>query len=73
MGIAMDDDERRQLRRNIEWMRVEPGVKLLTERAKLALIVLAICFALGMIDWMWPNAIRQALQPLKMLVSTLGF
>jgi hypothetical protein len=68
---AMNDDKQRQ--RNIEWMRVQPGVLMLIERAKLALILLAIAFALSVIEWVWPNAIRQALEPLKMLVSTLGF
>jgi hypothetical protein len=68
---AMNDDKQRQL--NIEWMRIQPGVLMPIERAKLALILLAIAFALSVIEWVWPNAIRQALEPLKMLVSTLGF
>jgi hypothetical protein len=59
--------------RNIEWVRLQPGVQLLTKRAKLVLILIAVLFALEVIDWAWPNAIRQALQPVKMLVSALGF
>jgi hypothetical protein len=69
----MDNEERRQRQRNIEWMRVQPGVHLLIKRAKLALILLSIAFALSATEWAWPNAIRQALEPVKMLVSTLGF
>jgi hypothetical protein len=69
----MDDREQYQRKRNIEWVRIQPGVQLLTERAKLAAILLVIVFVLSVIDWVWPNAIRQALEPLKMLVRALGF
>jgi hypothetical protein len=69
----MDDRERYQRDRNIEWVRMQPGVQLLTGRAKLAAILLAIVFVLSVIDWVWPNAIRQALMPSARLVVALGF
>jgi hypothetical protein len=52
---------------------IQSGVQLLIKRAKLAAILLAIVFALKVIEWTWPTAIPQALQPLKRLVSALGF
>lgn len=60
----MDDRERHEL--------IHAGKQLLIRRAKLAAIVLPLVFALQVIDWVWPDATRQALAPLKMLVSTLG-
>jgi hypothetical protein len=47
---------------------VQP-VQLLFERAKVALIMLVIAVTLVVVNWAWPNAIRQALEPLKMLVG----
>jgi hypothetical protein len=46
---------------------------LLNGRAKLALILVVIALVLSVIDWAWPNAIRQALQPVFVLVSARGF
>jgi hypothetical protein len=65
----MHDREQYQRDRNIEWARQQ----LLFRRAKLALILIAIVFALDVVDWAWPNTIKQALQPLKALFSALGF
>jgi hypothetical protein len=48
-------------------------VQLLFERAKLTLIMLVIAVAPSVVNWAWPNAIRQALEPLKMLVGAIGF
>jgi hypothetical protein len=45
----MDDRERYQRERNIGWVRMQRGVQLLTERAKLAklaAILLVIIFAI---------------------------
>jgi hypothetical protein len=72
-GAAMDDRERRERDRNIAWMRIQPGVQLMFQRAKLALIVLTMAFVLSVIKWAWPEAIRQALMPLAKLVVALGF
>jgi hypothetical protein len=60
----MDDRERNE--------HIQAGKQLLIRRAKLAAIVLPLVFALEVIDWAWPNAVRQALAPLKMLVGALG-
>jgi hypothetical protein len=51
---------------------MQPAVKLLFERARLVAIMLAMAFALAVVNWAWPNAIRQALAPLKVLIRTLG-
>jgi hypothetical protein len=69
----MDDRERQERKRNIEWARVQPYVQLLFKRAKLALILIAIAFALKVIEWVWPSAIKQAIMPLAKLVVALGF
>ena len=69
----MDYHERYERDRNIEWVRMQPGAQLLIERSKLVLILLVILFALIVIEWVWPNAIKQALMPLAKLVVALGF
>ncbi len=61
----MDDRERDQL--------IQSGKRLLIRRVKLLLILIPIVCALEVIDWAWPDAIRQALMPLKRLVVALGF
>lgn len=64
----MDDRERYERERNIEWARLQPATQLLFQRTKLVLVLMAIAFVLSVIDWAWPNAVKLALQPLKALV-----
>ncbi len=43
----MDDQDRRQRQRNIEWMRfVQPHLPLLERRFRILFVLLTICFAL---------------------------
>ena len=67
----MDDRERHESIHRHEV--IQSGVQLLIKRAKLAAILLPIVFALKVIEWAWPNAIKQALMPLAKLVVALGF
>jgi hypothetical protein len=69
----MHDGEQYQRDRNIEWARQQPAVRLLFRRAQLVLILLAIVLALDVVEWAWPNAMKQALQPLKAVFGASGF